>query len=93
MESPLVLDCGVVGAPDEAFGERAVAFVVPHPRTSLNQEMLLRALETHCALRLGRLKRPAELRIVDAVPRSPTGKLLRRELRSSLSGDISGQAL
>jgi fatty-acyl-CoA synthase len=77
-----VWDCAVVGIADERFGERPVAFVVPvrgvpegDPRT------LIAAVRAHCEAHLGRVKQPADLRIVDHLPRSPTGKLLRRQLR------------
>jgi long-chain acyl-CoA synthetase len=87
LESALVLDCGVVGAPDERFGEKAVAFVVPGPDAASDCSALLTALTAHCEARLGRIKRPAELRLTVSIPRSPTGKLLRRELRLRLSDE------
>jgi long-chain acyl-CoA synthetase len=76
-----VADCAVVGWPDERFGERPVAFVVAAPDAAGDPASLLAAIQAHCAQHLGRFKRPSEIRIVGALPYSPTGKLLRRELR------------
>ena len=78
-----VWDCAVVGVPDERFGERPVAFVVPSREAAdggIND--LVDRTRLRCEQRLGRIKQPAGIRIVDALPRSATGKLLRRELRA-----------
>jgi long-chain acyl-CoA synthetase len=80
-EAEGVAECAVVGFPDEEFQERPVAFVVPS-RAFVNRTDLLRSqLDTYVSERLGRIKRPREIRFVTELPRSPTGKLLRRELR------------
>jgi long-chain acyl-CoA synthetase len=79
MQLPEVADCGAVGVEDTRFGERPVAFVVPAPTAS--REGLAERVAAHCELRLGRIKRPDRVIVVDELPRSPTGKLLRRELR------------
>jgi acyl-CoA synthetase (AMP-forming)/AMP-acid ligase II len=75
-----VLECGVVGMPDPEFDERPVAFVVAaRPgETEALRERLLR----HLGERLGRIRQPREIHFVTELPRSPAGKLLRRELRS-----------
>jgi fatty-acyl-CoA synthase len=78
-EVPGVWDCAVVGVGDESFGERPVAFVVP--RRGREPEVLIDAVRQHCRERLGRHKQPARIIAIDALPRSPTGKLLRRQLR------------
>ena len=77
-----VADVGVVGAADEAFGERPVAFVVVDAEH--DAQALRRELPALCEARLGRIKSPARFRFVQQLPRSPTGKLLRRELRERL---------
>jgi long-chain acyl-CoA synthetase len=83
MEHPAVRDCGVVARPDAAAGEIPCAFVVlreGHPATlALDQE-----LREFVADRLAHHKQPREIRFVDAVPRTPSGKILRRELRKAL---------
>jgi acyl-CoA synthetase (AMP-forming)/AMP-acid ligase II len=78
-ELPDVLDCGAVGVEDATFGERPVVFVVartPEARVGLEARVA-----AHCEARLGRIKRPERVFVVHELPRSPTGKLLRRELR------------
>jgi acyl-CoA synthetase (AMP-forming)/AMP-acid ligase II len=69
-----VADAAVVGVPDEAAGERPVAFVVP--AGELDRDELLKAI----AAQVAPYKRLREIVEVDALPRSPTGKLLRRLL-------------
>jgi acyl-CoA synthetase (AMP-forming)/AMP-acid ligase II len=86
LESPLVADCGVVGVPDADFGECAVAFVVPRPHAAGDPQAFVQALDAFCRERLGRIKRPARIEVLAELPHSPTGKLLRRELRARLAG-------
>lgn len=81
LESPLIADCGVVGMPDPDFGERAVAFVSLRDGTNGDHAPILEALESFARERLGRIKRPSRFVIVDELPRSTAGKLLRRKLR------------
>jgi long-chain acyl-CoA synthetase len=78
---PGVWDCAVVGQPDERFGERPVAFVVPQ-RGSEPAE-LQAAVRRHCEQHLGRFKQPQAIHLIDELPRSATGKLLRRVLRGA----------
>ncbi|MBT2301911.1 AMP-binding protein [Variovorax paradoxus] len=76
-----VWDCAVVGVADERFGERPVAFVVPDRTHGTDAAALRSALARHSAKRLGRIKQPDEFHLIDELPRSATGKLLRRSLR------------
>ena len=80
-EAPSVWDCAVVGVPDERFGERPVAFVVPRRDAGADMPALIAAVQHHCEQHLGRFKRPKWIHTLDSLPRSPTGKLLRRRLR------------
>jgi long-chain acyl-CoA synthetase len=84
LEHPAVRDCGVVAKPDEAAGEVPCAFVVLRenftPSIALDAE-----LRAFVADRLAHHKQPREVHFVDAVPRTPSGKVLRRELRKRLS--------
>jgi long-chain acyl-CoA synthetase len=79
---PGVVDCAVVGFADEAFGERPVAFVVHE--IGEDPEQIVAVVRLHCENRLGRIKRPDRVVVVVDLPRTPTGKLLRRELRSRI---------
>jgi fatty-acyl-CoA synthase len=75
---PAVLECAVVGVPDREWGERVRAHVVLRPGATLTAE----ELAAHCAERLARTKVPREIRFVDQLPRNPTGKVLKRDLRA-----------
>jgi fatty-acyl-CoA synthase len=66
----------VVGAPDPIFDERVRAFVVPRSGATLTAD----ALRSHAATLLADFKIPAEFRFVDALPRNPSGKVLKRRL-------------
>jgi 2-furoate---CoA ligase len=76
---PGVDEAVVVGEPDERLGQRVVAYVV------LSGEVDAEALDAHCLASptLARFKRPRDYRFVDALPRSASGKLLRRLLRTT----------
>ncbi|GAA0260302.1 acyl-CoA synthetase [Saccharothrix mutabilis subsp. mutabilis] len=67
----------VLGVPDEKFGQRLRAFVVPVPGARLDPE----ALKVFVRDRLARHKVPREVVLLPALPRNATGKVLRRELR------------
>jgi len=84
LEHPAVRDCGVVGKPDADAGEIPCAFVVLRDgfeaSTTLDGE-----LRAFVGDRLAHHKQPREVHFVAAVPRTPSGKILRRELRKTLS--------
>jgi acyl-coenzyme A synthetase/AMP-(fatty) acid ligase len=84
LEHPAVRDCGVVAKPDAEAGEIPCAFVVVRdgytPSDALDKQ-----LRDFVADRLAHHKQPREVRFVEAVPRTPSGKILRRELRNTFS--------
>jgi acyl-CoA synthetase (AMP-forming)/AMP-acid ligase II len=80
LEHPAVRDCGVVAKPDVAAGEIPCAFVVLRDGYG-SSDALDQELRNFVAERLSRHKQPREIHFVDAVPRTPSGKILRRELR------------
>jgi long-chain acyl-CoA synthetase len=84
MEHPAVRECGVVGRRDSSAGEIPVAFVALREGFAFS-ERLKEELCAFVADRLAHYKQPREVRFVDAVPKTASGKLLRRELRKALS--------
>lgn len=73
---PGVLECGVVGVPDERSGQ-AVKVVIVKKNPSLTMEAVI----SHCKLQLTGYKVPRQVEFRDAIPKTPIGKILRRELR------------
>ena len=84
LEHPAVRDCGVIAKPDLAAGEIPCAFVVLREGFAPSNA-LAKQLRDFVADRLAHHKQPREVHFVDAVPRTPSGKILRRELRKVLS--------
>lgn len=80
---PGVAEAVIVGAPDERWGERVHAFVVPVPGDQPSPRDLHRFLVP----RLAAFKLPSAYEFIDHVPRNPSGKILRRELRDRFWGD------
>lgn len=76
-EHPGVLECAVVGRPDERWGEVPVAFVVLRPGQTATAEALIASFEG----RLARFKTPQAVHFIDQLPRNPSGKVLKRVLR------------
>ena len=74
---PDVADVAVVGVPSPAWGETPVAFVVPADAASFDAE----AVREWANARLGALQRIAAVTAIATLPRSPIGKVLKRELR------------
>src|SRR4051812_15347728 len=83
LEHPKVQDCGVVGRPDAECGEAPCAFVVLRPGND-SSAAVEAELCGHVAERLTKYKQPREVRFVSGIPRNPSGKILRRELRAQL---------
>jgi 2-furoate---CoA ligase len=77
---PSVAEVAVVAAPDERLGQRVVAVVVAEGELTAEQ------LDAHCLASetLARFKRPREYRFVESLPKSPSGKILRRLLREEV---------
>jgi fatty-acyl-CoA synthase len=76
-EHASVGEAAVVGRPDDRWGEVPVAFVVLRAGATVTTDDLLE----HCRARLARYKVPKEITFLDALPRNPSGKVLKRELR------------
>jgi acyl-coenzyme A synthetase/AMP-(fatty) acid ligase len=83
LEHPAVRECGVVGRADQEAGEIPVAFVALRDG-QLACDKLKDAICAFVAERLTSYKQPREIRFVEAVPKTASGKILRRELRKDL---------
>jgi acyl-CoA synthetase (AMP-forming)/AMP-acid ligase II len=66
----------VIGVPDEKYGQRLAAFVVPQQGTDIDEA----ALRDYLKERVSRFERPQDITIVEKIPRNPTGKVLANEL-------------
>ena len=77
-----VAEAAVIGRPDEKLGEEILAFVVTKPGTSITPEEIV----AYCKERLAAYKYPRDVRIADDLPRGPTGKILKQELRAQWPG-------
>ena len=82
---PEVVESAVVGVPSPRWGETPVAFVTLRRGSALTAD----ALADWTNGQLGKMQRLADVVIVDALPRSPIGKVLKRELRERFSGEVA----
>ena len=83
---PSVSEAAVVGRPDELKGESIVAFVTLKGDNKPDNE-LVRELKLHVGNEIGPIARPDEIRCSDALPKTRSGKIMRRILRALAAGD------
>ncbi|MBW4672978.1 MAG: acetate--CoA ligase [Desmonostoc geniculatum HA4340-LM1] len=87
---PAVAEAAVVGKPDELKGEEVVAFVTLEG-TYQGSEELSKELKEHVVKEIGAIARPGEIRFTDALPKTRSGKIMRRLLRNLAAGqEVSG---
>ncbi|MFI5609965.1 class I adenylate-forming enzyme family protein [Amycolatopsis sp. NPDC051903] len=80
---PSVLECAVIGVPDDEWGEAVKAFVVLKPDTTATEADIIATAKQH----LASYQKPRSVEFVDALPKAPTGKILKRDLRREYWAD------
>jgi len=78
---PKVADVALIGVPNEKWGETPLAVIIPREPTD---PPTAAEITEWCTEKLARYKRPKHLAIVDALPRNPSGKVLKNQLRVEL---------
>ncbi|OBH54522.1 acyl-CoA ligase FadD12 [Mycobacterium sp. E2479] len=81
-----VAEASVIGVDDEQYGQRLAAFVVLQPGASLDAAAAPEALKQHVRENLANYKIPREITVLDELPRSSTGKVLRADLQARVKG-------
>ena len=81
-----VAEAAVVGIPDELKGESVVAFVSLETGSNSSDE-LITTLKKHVSQEIGAIARPDEIRFTNALPKTRSGKIMRRLLRALASGE------
>lgn len=82
MSIPGVADAGVIGVPDDKWGESGVAIIVKAPDSEISESVIIEA----CRGKLGKYKIPKKVVFTDELPRNLVGKILKKELREQFVG-------
>ncbi|MGA7053864.1 MAG: acyl-CoA synthetase, partial [Mycobacterium sp.] len=77
-ERPDIAENAVVGVPDEQFGRRLAAFIVPR----VGNDVDVSALREYLKGKVSRFEQPRDIHVVSSIPRNSAGKVLRKELTS-----------
>jgi len=84
---PAVLESAVIGVPDDEWGESVKAVVVLKPGMSATAQEIIDTARAH----LASYQKPRSVEFVDSLPKAPTGKILKRDLREQLWADKDRQ--
>ncbi len=80
-QHPAVLEAAVIGVPDEVWGENVMAVIVLKEGMKVSEEEII----NFCKKRIASYKKPRVVRFVDVLPKNPSGKILKYELRKTFS--------
>jgi acetyl-CoA synthetase len=87
---PKVAEAAVVGRPDSLKGQALVAFVTPRSGVNATPQ-LMEELRAHVAKQIGSLAKPDDIRFTDSLPKTRSGKIMRRLLKEiAAGGDVKG---
>ncbi|MDE2436406.1 MAG: AMP-binding protein, partial [Sphingomonadales bacterium] len=89
LEHESVRDVAVIGVPDDEFGQSALAVV--EPAEAVDAAALTAELAAYARRRLGPVKAPKRIELVEALPRHDTGKLYKAELIARFGGPAAGE--
>lgn len=89
LELPQIAASGVIGAPDDLLFEKVVAFVSLREGCEWTPEVELK-VRLHVSNKVSSIATPQEIRVVDAIPRNQSGKILRRVLKARYLGQDAG---
>ena len=82
MSHPAVDECAVIGVPSVEWGQTVKAFVVVRQGKTVTEQ----ELTEFCRARLASFKRPERIEFIDALPKNPLGKIMRKDLRAPAGG-------
>jgi len=89
---PTVAEAAVVGAADETTGQAVVAFVILRESAGESTEEHIQALRTHVAKEIGPIAKPRQIMVVPELPKTRSGKIMRRLLRDVAENREVGDA-
>jgi 2,3-dihydroxybenzoate-AMP ligase len=89
LKHPFVHQVALAAMPDPVFGEKACAFVVTRPGRTLGFDELIAFLR---AQNIASFKLPERLEVVEQLPTSPVGKVLKQKLREAIAAKLAGEA-
>ncbi len=78
MSHPAVADCAVIGIPSERWGESPLAMITRKPGVDATPQDII----AHCRSQLAGFKIPSGVEWIDVIPRNPSGKILKKDLRA-----------